>query len=495
MKVERQVLIMCVRTGRIVTMKVKVMEGMEESRLVNTGSRLPQEQHPVYPVDGERLMSLSGQLPGGKSSKDFLREKARLYRASATNSTHAPFAHKAIAIMDHLLLQRPFHKSKSKDHIKCLFARLKLWKEGNIAQLLRESSELQHRFVAQRRVLSMKADREDDDEAYRFAQLIFEGDERRAHRMLDAMGGTGVQELTPEVRQTLSDIHFADEPARESALLKGPVLPIPDAVFDSITGAAIKDAALRTRGGAGPSGANAKHWKEQLTSFGDISRELCDAMADFTRTMCTEFMTVEELEAFLANRVVPLDKNPGTRPIGVGEVPRRIVAKVVLVVAKDDIKEAAANTNLCVGQEAAVEALFRHMQEVFAGDDCDAILLVDAEQGFQRLNRKVTLHNIKYICPILFTMVVNVYRGAARAVVALDFELESREGVTMGCPLAMTIYGLALVPLIEFLRSECGTEPTVSQSVCGASFAASQSISQSDLSDLERHSLQRLRSR
>ena len=52
----------------------------------------------------------------------------------------------------------------------------------------------------------MKADREDDDEAYRFAQLIFEGDERRAHRMLDAMGGTGVQELTPEVRQTLSDI-------------------------------------------------------------------------------------------------------------------------------------------------------------------------------------------------------------------------------------------------------------------------------------------------
>ena len=38
----------------------------------------------------------------------------------------------------------------------------------------------------------------------------------------------------------------------------------------------------------------------------------------------------------------------------------------LLVVAKDDIKEAAANTNLCVGQGAAVEALFRYMQEVFA---------------------------------------------------------------------------------------------------------------------------------
>ena len=51
----------------------------------------------------------------------------------------------------------------------------------------------------------------------------------------------------------------------------------------------------------------------------------------------------------LANRGVALDKNPGTRPLGIGEMPRRICAKAVLVITRPDIKEASANANLCGG--------------------------------------------------------------------------------------------------------------------------------------------------
>lgn len=43
----------------------------------------------------------------------------------------------------------------------------------------------------------------------------------------------------------------------------------------------------------------------------------------------------------MACRRIPLDKNADVRPIGIGEVPRRIIAKSVLTVARDGVQEAA----------------------------------------------------------------------------------------------------------------------------------------------------------
>ena len=50
-----------------------------------------------------------------------------------------------------------------------------------------------------------------------------------------------------------------------------------------------------------------------------------------------------------------LDKCPGVRPIGVGEVPRRIIAKAVLRVIGHDIKEAAGPLQVCARQDGGCE--------------------------------------------------------------------------------------------------------------------------------------------
>eukprot|EP00957_Ditylum_brightwellii_P181560 13829941-Ditylum_brightwellii.AAC.1 len=47
--------------------------------------------------------------------------------------------------------------------------------------------------------------------------------------------------------------------------------------------------------------------------------------------------------ALMACRLVALDKCPGTRPVGIGEIIRRMVAKMVIRATGDEAKVACGN--------------------------------------------------------------------------------------------------------------------------------------------------------
>src|SRR5579863_449931 len=91
------------------------------------------------------------------------------------------------------------------------------------------------------------------------------------------------------------------------------------------------------------------------------------------------------------------------------------------------------------------------MLTLFQADDTD-ILLVDAENAFNKLNRGVALHNIRFLCPQLAIALINIYRLPTRLFVTGGGELVSAEGTTQGCPLAMAMYALGVVPLINKVR-------------------------------------------
>jgi hypothetical protein len=57
----------------------------------------------------------------------------------------------------------------------------------------------------------------------------------------------------------------------------------------------------------------------------------------------------------MACRLVALDKQPGVRPVGVGEILRRLIAKMVLRKAGDQAKVACGNLQLCASLEAGIE--------------------------------------------------------------------------------------------------------------------------------------------
>ena len=187
-----------------------------------------------------------------------------------------------------------------------------------------------------------------------------------------------------------------------------------------------------------------------VSSFKKTSVGLCNAVAHVARRLAREFVDPSGLEALLANRGIPLNKNPGLRPIGVGEILRRIIGKAILGVVGIDVQKAVGPLQLCAGQSAGVEAAVHAMRKFFENDDTDGILLIDADNAFNRVNRAAALWNVQYVCPSLKFALINTYRSPTRIFVSgkTFVEFSSQEGTTQGCPLAMAMYAIALTPLV-----------------------------------------------
>ena len=97
-------------------------------------------------------------------------------------------------------------------------------------------------------------------------------------------------------------------------------------MFEQINGALIHDTVLKTEGGAGPSGIDAAGLRWMVTSFHKESMELCEAVVMVARCICCQFVDSFGRAAFTACRLVALDKHPGVRPVGIGEVVRWIIS-------------------------------------------------------------------------------------------------------------------------------------------------------------------------
>ena len=92
------------------------------------------------------------------------------------------------------------------------------------------------------------------------------------------------------------------------------------------------------------------------------------------------------------------------------------------------------------------------MRKMFEADDNDAVLLIDASNAFNSLNRSATLHNVRILCQTQATFAINTYREPARPFTIGGKEIKSAEGTTQGDPIAMGLYAVSLQPLITHLN-------------------------------------------
>ena len=97
----------------------------------------------------------------------------------------------------------------------------------------------------------------------------------------------------------------------------------------------VQKSAQNLNGSGGSTLIDSDAWKHILCSksYSRESQGLSESIANIAKRLCTEHIYPGCLKEFTACRLVPLDKghdsngDPGVRPIGIGEVLRRIIGK------------------------------------------------------------------------------------------------------------------------------------------------------------------------
>ena len=117
-------------------------------------------------------------VPSGNAGKVFVSEIARMFRAYAKRSALEAIAVSATTILPILLLQKPHHNSKTREHIA---QQLTSWEVGDTESLLQECRTIQH--------FKSCSTREDQDQtAHVFAKLMFQGKTTVTVRLISEEG-------------------------------------------------------------------------------------------------------------------------------------------------------------------------------------------------------------------------------------------------------------------------------------------------------------------
>ena len=193
-----------------------------------------------------------------------------------------------------------------------------------------------------------------------------------------------------------------------------------------------------------------------LLKFGNHSADLREAYAALSRRLANYIVPWDEIRALKAKRLVALNKCPGVRPIGIGEVGDRFLGKIMAYLTNDDVKNACGSDQLCSGVEGGMEGAIHGVKQLFDAncEDGWGLLLVDAANAFNSLSRVVALWNARVIWTRCSRFLFNSYQGYAVLILrGCSSFILSKEGVTQGDPLGMLMYAIGLLPLVQKLKT------------------------------------------
>ena len=186
------------------------------------------------------------------------------------------------------------------------------------------------KFIQKKFVKSKKA-RSVADISKIFAKLIMQGKLSATLKFLDRDSSSGLHTLTSKVLIELKLKHPLPSEIDDKCLLQGIIEFVPPHMFDVADEQKIHKADMKTKGSTGPSGMDTELYRRILCSktFSTEGKDLREEIAISTRKLLTTSYHPSLLESYVASRFIPLDKHPEIRPIGVGEVLRRIIGKIV----------------------------------------------------------------------------------------------------------------------------------------------------------------------
>ena len=261
----------------------------------------------------DEIVQWRQNLPIGTAGNSFVQELARLLQAFADGSSLECVSMKTVTILQALVLQKTSRSSKTRDHICHLKRRMKLWKGGNINEILLEGRCIQEH-------LPESGNRQDKVAlAKSFQNLMSCGKVNKALRLLSSNSGgvLGLDDVIPDSSCTNPPCTTREILIEKHPPVQGSPMPVNPIPLENLNAEAIRTATLKTNGAADLSGLDA-HSRRRLCSSFKSSNDLCTALACVGKCLCTTCVNPDHLSAFNACRSIPLDKYLGVRHIGIG---------------------------------------------------------------------------------------------------------------------------------------------------------------------------------
>ena len=92
-------------------------------------------------------------------------------------------------------------------------------------------------------------------------------------------------------------------------------------------------------------------------------------------------------------------------------------------ILREDIQEAAGSFQTATGLKAGAEAAIHAMRTIFKDPTTEGVILFDASNVFNSLNRRVALHNIQISWSSFSRILINIYHIPSRVIILGGAEL------------------------------------------------------------------------
>jgi hypothetical protein len=210
----------------------------------------------------------------------------------------------------------------------------------------------------------------------------------------------------------------------------------------------------------GPSRLRASHLKEAI---GMRSQEQNDStLSAITRVvnLLANGSCPPAVVPFLCGAtLIPINKKTGgLRPIAVGEVLRRLVAKCFTFSLAQKAAQLLAPLQVGVSVKGGCESVVHAVNYIVHDESLreeKQILLVDFANAFNSIDREVMLQEVRNCFPELSSWAESCYGHAHPHLFMQEHRLQSCSGVQQGDPLGPLLFAITLQPVLEKIRVEC----------------------------------------
>ena len=288
-----------------------------------------------------------------------------------------------------------------------------------------------------------------------------QANQRRCHRLVqDFQYSRGVQALTS--RGIDQSSHAAYQAMVEKHPQRPLIIPDPDPPASlTLNVEQVKSALLSFRTGTspGPSGLRAEHLKSALKAPTPARGEgFLHALTKFCNVMAAGKLPTSVAPFFFGASLFALNKKDGGyRPVAVGEVLRRLIAKCLAFNAAPKAAELFSPLQVGVGVKGGVEAVVHAIR--FLVDDTPIpadskwVLQLDFANAFNTIAREKVFKEVRTHFPQLSLWVESCY-GSQAFLRFGEAIITGTTGLHQGDPLASFLFALALFPLLVKIKED-----------------------------------------